>query len=520
MTRSACSFSFVGMLLAAGVASADIVTLDAVRDNTLYEDESGDKSNGAGDYFFAGRTDQGSDEDQRRGVIAFDIAGTIPSGSTINDVTLTLYMSRTRGPSTAVRLHRLLADWGEGDSHAGGEEGGGDSARPGDATWIHTFWENQFWSSAGGDFVSTSSASTTVGGNGSYNWSSGTMEADVQMWLDDPATDFGWIVIGNESQNKTAKRFNTRTNNNTGRRPVLTIDFTPPAQTGACCFADGSCLILTQSECTNQGGTYQGNGTGCSPNLCPQPPGACCFNDGSCALLLEDDCAFQGGSFQGANTTCIPNPCEVVLEPFVDPLPIPSPMQPTIGEPGGEATYEFSIVEFDQQLHRDLPPTRCWGYGGTYPAATIEAGRDLPVTLHVLNDLRDELGNLRTEHYLPVDPCPHGAETNDPRTVIHLHGGYVSPENDGYPENTFLPGESQTYFYPNTQLPGTIWFHDHALGITRLNVMMGLAGFYLIRDAFEESLGLPADAYEIEIATARGTTRPTGRRTSSATSCS
>jgi spore coat protein A len=100
-----------------------------------------------------------------------------------------------------------------------------------------------------------------------------------------------------------------------------------------------------------------------------------------------------------------------------------------------------------------------------------------------------------------VDTCLHGPDHHGdkPLTVVHLHGGKVSQADDGYPEETFLPGQSRTNHYGNIQPPGTIWFHDHALGITRLNVYMGLAGLYLIRDAFENSLGLPAGANEVPL---------------------
>jgi spore coat protein A len=177
--------------------------------------------------------------------------------------------------------------------------------------------------------------------------------------------------------------------------------------------------------------------------------------------------------------------------------------QPTSGSPGGTAAYTLAIRQIQQRLHRDLPLTTVWGFGdgptgATYPGPTIEAGRDQPVTVTWVNDLRDG-GVLRSTHYLPVDTCPHGADDASPRTVIHLHGGHVPAAFDGYPEATFLPGEQVTYQYPNTQLPATLWYHDHALGITRLNVYMGLAGFYLIRDAVETGLGLPAGEFEIPL---------------------
>ncbi len=132
-------------------------------------------------------------------------------------------------------------------------------------------------------------------------------------------------------------------------------------------------------------------------------------------------------------------------------------------------------------MHNELPPTRVWGYNGTYPGPTIEAYYDSLVTVNWINDLRvEETGVLRTDHPLTVDQCLHGPDItgNSPVTVVHLPGGKVAPHSDGYPENTFLPGDSSgTYYYPNIQRSGTLWYHDHAMGITRLNVMMGLAGF-------------------------------------------
>src|SRR3989304_777651 len=94
-------------------------------------------------------------------------------------------------------LRPLLANWGEGTSNADQQEGAGAASTPGDATWIHTFYNTAFWSTAGGDFSSAASAATTVGGTGQYSWSSAGMVADVQAWLDNPATNFGWIVMGN-----------------------------------------------------------------------------------------------------------------------------------------------------------------------------------------------------------------------------------------------------------------------------------------------------------------------------------
>jgi spore coat protein A len=231
--------------------------------------------------------------------------------------------------------------------------------------------------------------------------------------------------------------------------------------------------------------------------------GACCFNDASCLALTAAQCAAQSGVYRGDNTTCGAVSCPLVLAPFVDALPIPGVMQPVNGSAGGAAEYLVTISEFNQQLHRDLPPTRVWGYAGSFPGPTIEAGRDLPVEVTWVSDIRDTSGALRVHHYLPVDTCLHGPNMagDAPRTVPHLHGGHVPQDSDGYPTQTILPGQTSTeYHYPNHQPPATIWYHDHALGITRLNVYMGLAGFYIIRDAFEQGLGLPSGQNEMGLA--------------------
>ena len=161
------------------------VQLPTVKDNTLYQDINGNLSNGAGEHFFAGSTGTSS---LQRGVIAFDIAGNIPAGSTISTVTLRLHMSRTNfiaAPET-IELHRLLADWGEATSDAAGEEGGGAAAIAGDATWLHRFFNTDNWATPGGNFSATVSGVQTVGVIGDYTWTSTQMVQDVQAWLDNP----------------------------------------------------------------------------------------------------------------------------------------------------------------------------------------------------------------------------------------------------------------------------------------------------------------------------------------------
>jgi spore coat protein A len=111
------------------------------------------------------------------------------------------------------------------------------------------------------------------------------------------------------------------------------------------------------------------------------------------------------------------------------------------------------------------------------------------------------VNGLPTKHLLPVDHALHGAGEDVPevRTVVHLHGAKVPPESDGDPERWFVPGQSKTSFYPNRQDAAGLFYHDHAMGITRLNAVAGLFGQFLIRDASEGSLRLPAGPYEIPL---------------------
>src|SRR6266487_5860292 len=189
----------------ANSVNAATISIMPSKDNTLYEFDpaEGDHSNGAGFHFFAGENGMG---ELRRGVLAFDVAGSIPPGSTITAVTLSMNMSMTPTGAITVELHKLLADWGEGTSHAPMGEGDGAPATPNDATWRHRFFDTIFWTTQGGDFSATVSANQSVGAVGVYMWSSAQMIADVQSWVNNPASNFGWLVLGDESTGATAKR--------------------------------------------------------------------------------------------------------------------------------------------------------------------------------------------------------------------------------------------------------------------------------------------------------------------------
>ncbi|MFJ7727674.1 multicopper oxidase family protein [Neobacillus sp. NPDC097160] len=189
------------------------------------------------------------------------------------------------------------------------------------------------------------------------------------------------------------------------------------------------------------------------------------------------------------------------LGKFKDPLPIPPVLKPK-WKSGDYTYYEVSMVETKQSLHSDLPQTTLWGYEGIYPGPTFEVEMGERVFVKWKNE-------LPAKHLLPIDHTVHGAEKEKPdvRTVVHLHGGRTEPASDGYPDAWFTNGfavkgpifEKEIYEYGNQQTARTLWYHDHAIGLTRLNIYAGLAGFYLIRDRYERSLNLPSGPFEVPL---------------------
>ena len=213
--------------------------IPSYKDNTLYEELGlcmtcpgtngvlDSLSNGTGEYVFAGQNNIG---DARRALMAFAIADSLPSEATIDSVVLTLNLSRAIGGSVSNALHRVTADWGEGTSDASccaPEEGAGGSAMAGDATWLQRVFRTTDWTTPGGDYAAAPSAARSVGGVGAYSWQSTQMTADVQGWLDSPATNFGWIMIGDESASTTAKRYDAH--ESAATRPTLTVYYTVPS---------------------------------------------------------------------------------------------------------------------------------------------------------------------------------------------------------------------------------------------------------------------------------------------------
>lgn len=246
---------------------------------------------------------------------------------------------------------------------------------------------------------------------------------------------------------------------------------------------------------------------------------------------------------QGASKTTMLNP--LALQQFANPLPlIPVATPDTTTDPSVEAYtvvaeqtsgYDFGLRKKDGSEFIDPATgapirTTVWGYTTNgikagYLGATVEARSTLagetgkPVQVTYINNLKDGSGNLLAKHLLTVDPTLEGADNGEPevRIVTHLHGGHVLPEFDGHPEAWITnnpnyagapatateparpAGNKVTYTYKNDQVANHLWYHDHAMGITRLNVYAGLAANYLLRDSVEDNLNLPKGAYEIPL---------------------
>jgi spore coat protein A len=188
------------------------------------------------------------------------------------------------------------------------------------------------------------------------------------------------------------------------------------------------------------------------------------------------------------------------LAQFVDPLPIPeiaksSGVRPSPVDASVKLPYfRIAMQQFETKIHRDLKATRVWGYGGASPGPTFETRSGQGMLVEWANE-------LPVVHFLPIDHSIHGAEADKPdvRTVVHLHGGKTPPASDGYPDDWYAPGKSATCHYPNQQDAAMLWYHDHALGINRLNVFAGLLGAFIVRDDVEDALELPREKYEIPL---------------------
>lgn len=214
---------------------------------------------------------------------------------------------------------------------------------------------------------------------------------------------------------------------------------------------------------------------------------------------------------------------------FVNKLSVPRELGLRIDKTQNTSTLQVDIVGFEQDLglvnNGTRLTTQVYGYQfaglpATYPGATIVAKKDNPIRVNWQNRLPTGRGGLQATHLLentvdlsihmamPYKDLPQGSIP----IVTHLHGGHTDSGSDGLPDAWYTQNSAQkgpkwqngNYRYDNDQEAGTLWYHDHALGITRLNVYAGLAGFFLLRDDNELNLiadgKIPGGQYEIEMA--------------------
>ena len=199
------------------------------------------------------------------------------------------------------------------------------------------------------------------------------------------------------------------------------------------------------------------------------------------------------------------------LAKYVQPVPLPG-AGIVVATPSGPNQYSFSQTEIARQLHPDLPPTPLWAYddgsglegqAGSVGMAVV-AHSGTPTDVQFTHDLPAEYPS-----WIPVDTrlTPLG---NQVRVMTHLHGGFGAADSDGNPAvtpNVFGPGQTQTVHYTNQQpqMPASLlWFHDHGLGATRLNVFAGLAAAYILRDEHDTGaepnpIGIPGGVCEIPL---------------------
>jgi spore coat protein A len=180
------------------------------------------------------------------------------------------------------------------------------------------------------------------------------------------------------------------------------------------------------------------------------------------------------------------------LVPFVDEMPLPERAQPI--SPAHPNKLRITMREIHAKVHRDLPPTRQWSYGDTALAPLIDVHVGHPLYVEWVN-------RLPTQHFLPIDHSLHGCgrDLPDVRTCVHLHGGHTPSKDDGQPDDWYTPGNSRICTYPLEQEAATLWYHDHAMGLNRLNMYAGLFGMALLRDPAEDALYLPSGKYEIPL---------------------
>lgn len=231
--------------------SAETATFGSVADAALFEFRPDNNQGGMLDVPAGSLGDQNGATARNRALFKFDVAGQIPQNATIESVTLTLYanIEPPTPASSEFYLHRMLVDWGEGV----GIGNQGTQATLGEVTWNSRFHEVSSWFEPGGspdtDYAATGSASQFVSSaQTSFQWGSTVgMVADVQAWVQNPATNHGWMLISDsEGTSYTAKRFATREYGTESLRPRLEVTYSvipEPTTLGLGALALASALV-------------------------------------------------------------------------------------------------------------------------------------------------------------------------------------------------------------------------------------------------------------------------------------
>jgi spore coat protein A len=229
------------------------------------------------------------------------------------------------------------------------------------------------------------------------------------------------------------------------------------------------------------------------------------------------------------------------LKKFVDPLPRPMTAIPDPSAYPGADYYDITMRQGSWRFHRDLGLATTWGYwaanphdphrpiGMGYLGPTISATKDRPTVARYRNELPTthlfqfviDLLRKGDAQLTPIPPPPYKSTPPLPPhvsvwNVVHQHGGFTAPQSDGLPLQSYSPhgvhAKSYTTLdpsrvkrneaicaYTNRERAAMLWYHDHAMAMTSLNVYAGLAGVYLVRDPADERLGLPRDEFEVPL---------------------
>jgi hypothetical protein len=190
---------------------------DGTADTSIYQDRP-TNSNGGAAFLYAGMTKTSS---PRRALIRFDLSS-LPPGATVTGVALRLTVDRAQPVSSPHTLHRLTENWGEGTTDSGDPGGLGAPAAEGDATWASRFHLQTAWTQAGGDFLTSPSATLAIPASGTATFEGDGLAEDVRLWQARPELNFGWILLGDETTPFNARRF-VAAEGMPADRPQLTI---------------------------------------------------------------------------------------------------------------------------------------------------------------------------------------------------------------------------------------------------------------------------------------------------------